>query len=76
VLDGLRAGRVAISAARDGAVLVRAEDSFVAVGADGLVLVGPGGPCQRIRGNLVRLPGTPGYHRLVTPAGATVALTP
>ena len=76
VLEGLRAGRVAISAARDGAVLVRAEDSLVAIGADGLLLVGPAGPCKRIRGNLVRLPGAPGYHRLVTPAGATVALTP
>ena len=76
VLEGLRAGRVAISAARDGAVLVRAEDSLVAVGADGLVLFGPAGPCKRIRGNLVRLPGAPGYHRLVTTKGATVALTP
>ena len=76
VLDGLRAGRVAISAARDGAVLVRAEDSLMAVGADGLLLFGPAGPCKRIRGNLMRLPGAPGYHRLVTTKGATVALTP
>jgi hypothetical protein len=75
VLAGLRAGRVAISASRDGAVLLRDADSLVAVGADGLVLAGPDGPCKRIFGDLVRLPGTPGYHRLLTPAGATVALT-
>jgi hypothetical protein len=48
----------------------------VAVGADGLVLVGPAGPCARIHGNLVRMPAAPGYHRLVTVKGATVALTP
>ncbi|HEY6492104.1 MAG TPA: CehA/McbA family metallohydrolase [Trebonia sp.] len=76
VLEGLRAGRVAISAARDGAVLLRDADSLVAAGADGLVLIGAEGPCRRISGDLVRLPGAPGYHRLVTPAGATVALTP
>jgi PHP domain len=76
VLDGLRAGRVAISASRDGAVLLRDGDVLVAVGADGLVVAGTAGPYKRIFGDLVRLPGTPGYHRLLTPAGATVALTP
>jgi PHP domain len=76
VLDGLRAGRVAISASRDGAVLLRDGDSLVAVGADGLVLAGMEGPRKRIAGDLVRLPGTPGYHRLLTPTGTTVALTP
>jgi hypothetical protein len=76
VLEGLRAGRVAISASRDGAVLLRDADSLVAAGADGLVLADAAGPCRRISGNLVRLPGAPGYHRLLTPAGATVALTP
>jgi hypothetical protein len=76
VLEGLRAGRVAISASRDGAVLLRDSGSLVAVGADGLVLAGPTGPYKRIYGDLVRLPGAPGYHRLVTLLGATVALTP
>ena len=76
VLDGLRAGRVAISASRDGAVLLRDGDALVAVGADGLVVAGTAGPYKRIFGDLVRLPGTSGYHRLLTPAGATVALTP
>jgi len=76
VLDGLRAGRVAISASRDGAVLLRDSGSLVAIGADGLVLVGPAGPYKRISGDLVRLPEAPGYHRLVTLTGATMALTP
>jgi hypothetical protein len=76
VLEGLRAGRVAISASRDGAVLLRDEGSLVAVGADGLVLAGPDGPYKRISGDLVRLPGAPGYHRLLTLMGSTVALTP
>ena len=76
VLEGLRAGRVAISASRDGAVLLRESDSLVAVGADGLVLAGPAGPYKRIFGDLARLPGALGYHRLMTPTGATVALTP
>jgi hypothetical protein len=76
VLDGLRAGRVAISAGRDGPVLLREGDALVAVGADGLVLAGPSGPYKRIAGDLARLAGAPGYHRLLTTAGATVALTP
>ena len=33
------------------------------------------GPYRRIVGDVARLPGRPGYHRLVTPLGATVALT-
>jgi hypothetical protein len=76
VLDGLRAGRVSISGSRDGAVLLRDGDELVAAGADGLVLAGPQGPVRRVTGDLVRLPGAPGYHRLLTITGATVALTP
>jgi hypothetical protein len=76
VLEGLRSGHVAISASRDGAVLLRDGESLVAVGADGLVLADSSGPCCRVVGDLVRLPGAPGYHRLLTPSGATVALTP
>jgi hypothetical protein len=76
VLSGLRAGRVAISASREGPVLLRHDGAFVAVGADGLLLAGPEGPYRRVCGDPERLPGAPGYHRLLTPAGATVALTP
>jgi hypothetical protein len=76
VLDGLRAGRVAISADRDGPVLLRHDGDLVAVDADGLTLHGPHGPCTRVRGDLARFGGNPGYHRLLDPDGATRALTP
>ena len=76
ILDALRAGRVAITADRDGPVLLRHEGELVAVGADGLTLAGPDGPRRRVRGDFARLPGAPGYHRLLTPAGAALALVP
>ena len=76
MLDGLRAGRVAISAERDGPVLLRHDGGLVAARADGTILAGPGGPVARVRGDLARLPGGPGPHRLLDPAGACLALTP
>jgi hypothetical protein len=76
ILDALRTGRVAISAGRDGPVLLRHEGDLVAVGADGLILAGPEGGYRRIRADVARMPEAPGYHRLLTPAGATAALTP
>jgi hypothetical protein len=75
ILAGLAAGRTAISASRDGPVLLRIGDEFVACGADGLILTGPEGPKARIRGQLVKLPAAAGCHRLTDLAGATVALT-
>ena len=76
VLDGLRAGLVAISAERDGPVLLRHEGDFAAIDADGLTLAGPEGPCARIRGERARLTAAPGPHRLLDASGATLALTP
>jgi hypothetical protein len=76
VVDGLRAGLVAISAERDGPVLLRHDGDLVAAGADGLILAGPQGPCARVRTDLARLPGTAGPHRLLDASGGTVALTP
>ena len=76
VLDGLRAGRVAISAERAGPVLFRQDDALVAVGADGLTLAGPEGPCARVRGEEAILPGAPGPHRLLDGGWATLALCP
>jgi hypothetical protein len=76
ILDALRAGRVSISARRDGPVLLRHDGELVAAGADGLVLAGPEGGYRRISGDLARVPGKPGFHRLLTPAGVTAALTP
>jgi hypothetical protein len=75
IIDGLRAGRTAISASAQGPVLLRQDGSLVAIDADGLTLSGPGGPRQRITGNRAILPGAPGYHRLLDPTGATLALT-
>ncbi len=75
VIDGLRAGLVAISAERDGPVLLQHDGGLVAVGADGLTLAGPQGPCARVRGDLARLAGAAGPHRLLDPSGATLALT-
>jgi hypothetical protein len=75
VLDGLRAGRTAISASQQGPVLLRQDGELVAAGADGMTLAGPGGPVARVRGDLAVLPGRPGYHRLLDPTGATLALT-
>jgi hypothetical protein len=76
LLDGLRAGRTAISASRDGPVLLRVEDELVAVAAEGTILAGPDGPFALVRSSLARFPGRPGCHRLVDAAGATLALTP
>jgi hypothetical protein len=75
VLDGLRAGRTAISASRDGPVLLRVDGELVAAGADGAVLVGQDGPRARADRPLVRLPGGAGYQRLADASGATLALT-
>jgi hypothetical protein len=75
VLDGLRLGRTAISASRDGPVLVRLDGELVAAGADGTILVGPDGPRARVRGSRARFPGDAGCHRLTDAAGATLALT-
>ena len=74
VLDGLRAGRVAISAERAGPVLIRQEDALVAVGADGLTLAGPEGPSARVRGDPAVLRGAPGPQRLLDGGWATLAL--
>ncbi len=75
VLAGLRAGRVAISADRDGPVLLRQDGELIAVDADGTTLAGPDGPCARVRGDLAGLGGAPGPHRLLDARGATLALT-
>jgi hypothetical protein len=75
VVDAMRAGRTAISASRDGPVLLRIGDELVAAAGDGTILVGPGGPKARVRGPLARFPAADGCHRLVDPTGATLALT-
>ncbi len=75
VLAALAAGRTAISASRDGPVLLRVGDELVASDADGTILVGPDGPKAWVRGALAKFPATEGAHRLVDPDGAALALT-
>ncbi|MGD0375041.1 MAG: CehA/McbA family metallohydrolase [Streptosporangiaceae bacterium] len=75
LLDGLRAGRTAISATRDGPVLVRVDGELIAAGADGTILAGPDGPFALVRGELARFDGAAGCHRLIDATGATLALT-
>lgn len=76
ILASIAAGRVAISAQRVGPLLLRADSELVAVDADGTTLAGPDGPCARVRGRRGRFPAKAGCHRLLTPAGATLAMTP
>ncbi|MEV5560551.1 CehA/McbA family metallohydrolase [Nonomuraea wenchangensis] len=66
VLDGVRAGRVAISAGPDAPLLLRLGDELLALDADGLVLVRPTGERQVIRGDRVLVRGMDGPHRLET----------
>jgi hypothetical protein len=75
VLAALAAGRTAVSAGREGPVLLRVGDELVASAADGAILAGPDGPKARVRGPLAKFPAARGYHRLVGPTGATLALT-
>jgi hypothetical protein len=74
VLDGLRAGRVAISARRDGPVLLRMSDELVAVGAEGTTLAGPDGPRARVSRPRQAFSAAFGYHRLLDDTGGTLAL--
>src|SRR5262249_48006064 len=74
VLAGLRAGRVAISARRDGPVLLRCGDELIAVEAEGATLTGPDGPRARVTGPRQAFPAVPGHHRLLDASGAPLAL--
>jgi hypothetical protein len=76
IMAGLAAGRVAVSAGRHGPVLLRVGDELVACDADGTILAGAAGPRARVVGAVATFSASqPGYHRLVDPAGATLAIT-
>ena len=75
VLAGIAAGQVAISASRDGPVLLRVDGELIAAGADGAILCGPDGPAARVSGELASFADLPGPYRLIDPAGTTLALT-
>ncbi|MBB6351825.1 CehA/McbA family metallohydrolase [Nonomuraea muscovyensis] len=68
------AGRTAISAGPDAPLLVRLGDELLALDADGLVLVRPGGARQVIRGDRVLVPAGEGRHRLETHENEVMAL--
>ncbi|MFI0864202.1 CehA/McbA family metallohydrolase [Streptomyces smyrnaeus] len=74
VLGGLDAGRTAVSAGPDAAVLLRYGDELLALDADGTVLVRPDGTRTVVRGNAVSLPAGQGLHRLETHTFEVVAL--
>jgi hypothetical protein len=75
ILAATAAGFTAVSASRDGPVLLRVGDELIASAADGMILAGPDGPRARIRGRLAKFPAAEGCHRIVDLTGATVALT-
>jgi hypothetical protein len=75
VLAALADGRTAVSRGREGAVLLRVGDEFIAADADGMILMGPEGPLARVRGQLAKFQAAEGCHRLVDPSGATFGLT-
>ncbi|GGS93862.1 CehA/McbA family metallohydrolase [Nonomuraea spiralis] len=74
VLDGVRAGRTAVSAGPDAPLLLRLGDELLALGADGLVLVRPGGARQVVRGERALLRAGEGLHRLETHENEVIAL--
>lgn len=74
VLEGVAAGRTAISAGPRAALLVRLGDELLALDADGLVLVRPDGRRQVVRGDRVLVAAGAGRHRLETYANEVMAL--
>jgi hypothetical protein len=76
VLDGLRAGRVAVSAAPDAPVLLCDDGELVAVDADGTLLVDVEGRRRPVRGSTARFVATgPGPHWLEDANAQVLALT-
>jgi PHP domain len=75
VLGGLRARRVAISADRDGPLLLRLGDELVALGADGALLTGPDGRRRVVAGERMTFPAEPGPHWLEDHQSAVLAIS-
>ncbi|WP_308164728.1 CehA/McbA family metallohydrolase [Nonomuraea sediminis] len=72
--EAVAAGRTAISAGPGDPLLVRLGDELLALDADGLVLVRPGGARQVIRGDRARVPAEAGTHRLETYENEVMAI--
>lgn len=76
VLGGLAAGRVALARDPVGPAMVRHGGDLLAVAADGLTMVDPGGSRRPVEGEEALFEVVePGLHRLVDEAGRVVALT-
>jgi hypothetical protein len=75
VLGALAAGRVAISCAPRGPVVLRRDDALVAVDAEGAVLVDAHGRRRPVRAPEEVLRGGEGPYRLIDGMGLTLALT-
>ncbi|TCM49112.1 CehA/McbA family metallohydrolase [Kribbella sp. VKM Ac-2568] len=75
VLEGLAAGRTAISAGYNGPVVLRNADEFVVLGAPNTVLITPEGTRHPIRTSHETLPAhTPGGHVLVDHTGTFISI--
>ncbi|MGI5269755.1 CehA/McbA family metallohydrolase [Nonomuraea sp. CA-218870] len=74
VFAAVAEGRTAVSAGPDAPLLLRLGDELLALDADGLVLVRPGGERLVIRGDRVLLPAVAGRHRLETYENEVMAL--
>jgi len=75
VMEGLSAGRTAISASYTAPILLRVGDEFIALDAPNTVLISPDGTRRPIRTSADRLPATPGPHYLATHEGQIVSLS-
>jgi len=76
VLAAVQDGRTAVSATRDGPVLLRLGDELVALDADGLLLCGFDGPRRRVRGEVARWSDIEGPSWLEDGTRAVHALSP
>ena len=75
VLAALRAGRTAISAGRDGPLLLRVGDELLALRAEGLLLTDPSGRRRPVPRDPAAFPATPGPHWLEDHRTAVLAIT-
>ncbi|MFG1958120.1 CehA/McbA family metallohydrolase [Nonomuraea sp. NPDC049028] len=74
IFDAVAAGRTAISAGPGEPLLLRLGDELLALDADGLILVRPGGDRQVIRGERVLVSAGEGRHRLETYENEVIAI--
>ena len=75
MLGGLRARRVAITADRDGPLLLRLGDELVALDADGALLTGPNNQRRVVHGDRATFRAAPGPHWLEDDQTAVLAIS-